>query len=469
VKVFLKHLRSMLVSCISLVAVVIPVYMFVSSNLPEDPPRLQTPVALALNRPARETPAIATYRNSVPVLIYHEVSERPKALSPKRFAAQMQRLADEGFHPVTVSQFGAFLRSGRSLPERPIVIGFDQALGSLWREVDPILESLDFRATAFIAPATVGKHLPYNLSSPELKKMASSERWDIEAALAYLPDQQLGAGRLDQLLTSFDRRHLPPPLAFLYPRGAAPSSAVPPRFPLSFQVGADPHFITRGDTPYQRLPLFDVRPSVTRDALVAMIEGASPISPSVSNALDSAQDWRFEGGTYAEHADDIQLGSFRPTPPTARHWLAAYYAPTRTRDWRDYETTVEISSLGEAASGADATVLIGASPRLTLTVSANRLRVRTSDAEERTVTITPGTRHVLQVTSQNGEAAISVDDKPVLSLTAAVSGGIGLGIWREKDASPTPVFSELTISSSDERRTLAHAVAADGLRGPRKR
>jgi peptidoglycan/xylan/chitin deacetylase (PgdA/CDA1 family) len=451
VRVLLRGLKTTLVSCVSLLAVVVPVYLFVSSTLPEDPPRLQTPVALALDRPGPQALTIPAYRGSVPVLSYHEVSDRPKAVSPKRFAAQMQLLADKGFHSVTISQLGAFLRSGRSLPERPIVISFDQALGSLWREVDPILESFDFRATAFIAPATVGQHLPYNLSSLELKKMVASQRWDIEAALAYIPEQRLGAARLDQLLASFERLRLPPPLAFLYPRGAIVSNAVAPRFPLSFQVGADPHFISRGDTPYQDLPLFAVLPTVTRTDLVELIEGASPLAPSVSNALDSAIDWRFEGGSYSEHAAEIKLGSFRPSSPAARHWLAAYYAPTRTRDWRNYQTTVEISSLGEAGSGADATIMIGSSSRVTLTLSANRLHVRTTDGEqETTAPVGPGSHHVLQVSAANGLVAVTVDDKPVVTVPAPVKGGIGLGIWREKDASPTPVFAKLTIGPADD-------------------
>ena len=433
-------------SCVSLVAVVVPVYLFVSSNLPEDPPRLQTPAALALGQAGPKVLAIPAYRGSVPVLSYRDVSERPNALSPKRFAAQMQLLADQGFHSVTVSGLSAFLRSGRALPERPIVISFDQALGSLWREVDPILESYNFRATAFIAPATVGQHLPYNLSALELKKMVASQRWDIEAALAYLPEQRLGGVRLDQLLASFERLQLPPPLAFLYPRGAAVSNAVPPRFPLSFQVGADPHFISRGDAPYQHLPLFAVLPTVTRDALAALIEGGRPLPPSVSSALDSGRDWRFEGGSYSD-TGRCQLGSFRPTVTAAKRWLAAYYAPTRTRDWRDYQTTVEISSLGEIRSGADATVLIGSSPRLTLTLSANRLHVRTTGGQqETTVSVDPGSHHLLRVSTANGLAAVSVDDRPVVTLPAAVKGGIGLGIWRESEASPTPVFTGLTIS-----------------------
>jgi hypothetical protein len=447
----LRHLKSILVSCLSLLAVVIPVYVFVSSNLPGDPPRLQTPVALALGGPTSEALTVRAYTGSVPVLSYHEVSDRPKAVAPKRFAAHMQLLADEGFHSVTVSQLGAFLRSGRALPKRPIVISFDQALGSLWREVDPILETFGFRATAFIAPATVGQHLPYNVSSLELKKMVASGRWDIEAALAYRPEQRIGASQLDQLLSSFERRELPPPLAFLYPRGTAVSYAVPPRFPLSFHVGADPHFVSRGDTPFQRLPLFAVSPTLTRDALLAQVAGARPLAPSVSNALDSAQDWRFEGGSYSEHAADIQLGSFHPSSPAAKHWLAAYYAPTRTRDWSDYHTTVEISSLGEAGSGADATILIGSSRRLTLTLSANRLHVRTTDGEqETTAPVAPGSHHLLQVSAANGLVAVTVDDKPVVTLPAPVKGGIGLGIWREKEASPTPVFAKLTIGPAGE-------------------
>ncbi len=449
-RIVLRHLKATLVGCVSLLAVVIPVYLFVSSNLPESPPRLRPPVALALDRARQEALAIPAFTDSVPVLSYHDVSDRPKAVSPKRFAAQMQLLAHEGFHPVTVSELGAFLRAGRSLPQRPIVISFDQALGSLWRQVDPILERYEFRATAFVAPATIGQHLPYNLSSLELEQMLASGRWDVEAALAYAPEQRPGPARLGALLESFDRRRLPAPLAFLYPRGAPASAAVPPRFPLSFRSGGDPHFIGRDDDPYQRLPLFVVAPSLTPAQLVGLLDAARPLTPNVSDALDSARGWRFEGGSYSDHSAEIKLGWFHPAEPDARHWLAAYYAPVRTRGWRNYETTVEISSLGESGSGADATVLIGSSPGLTLTLSANRLYQRTT-SEAKTFSLAPQSHHLLRVSVADGMAAVSVDGEPAVTVAAPVKGGIGLGVWREKDTSPTPAFTALTIRPTDGR------------------
>ncbi len=442
-----RYLRATVVACASLIAVVLPVYVFVSSNLPESPPRLRVPVALALDQARQRALAIPTYTDGVPVLSYHEVSGRPKAISPRRFAAQMQLLDHEGFHPVTISELGAFLRSGRSLPQRPIVISFDQALGGLWRQVDPILERYNFRATAFMAPTTVDQHLPYNLSSGELKEMLASRRWDIEAALANVPDQRLGGRQLGQLLGSFERRRLPAPVAFLYPRGAAVSSAVSPRFPLSFQTGADPHFIGRGDSPYQQLPLFSVAPTLTPAELVGLLDAARPLAPNVSNALDSARGWRFEGGSYAQHSAEITLGWFRPSAPAAKHWLAAYYVPARTRDWHAYQATVEISSLGGVGSGADATVMVGSSPRLTLTLSANRLYARTTGSQEaRTFQLAPDSRHLLQVSTAGGQAEVSVDGEPLTTLAAPVKGGIGIGVWRENDASPTPTFSMLTIA-----------------------
>ncbi len=114
--------------------------------------------------------------------------------------------------------------------------------------------------------------------------------------------------------------------------------------------------------------------------------------------------------------------------------------------------TVEISSLGEIGSGADATILIGSSPRLMLTLSTNRLHVRTTDGQQETTC--PGrTRRPSPAAGEhaNGLAAVSVDDKPLVTLPAAVKGGIGLGIWRENEASPTPVFAGLEISRVSEQ------------------
>ncbi len=170
----------------------------------------------------------------------------------------------------------------------------------------------------------------------------------------------------------------------------------------------------------------------------------------MSDALDSARGWRFEGGSYSDHSAEIKLGWFHPAEPDARHWLAAYYAPVRTRGWRNYETTVEISSLGESGSGADATVLIGSSPGLTLTLSANRLYHRTT-SEAKTFSLAPQSHHLLRVSVADGMAAVSVDGEPAVTVAAPVKGGIGLGVWREKDTSPTPAFTALTIRPTDGR------------------
>jgi hypothetical protein len=73
------------------------------------------------------------------------------------------------------------------------------------------------------------------------------------------------------------------------------------------------------------------------------------------------------------------------------------------------------------------------------------------------------------VSAADGQATVSVDDKPLASLPAAVAGGIGLGVWRENEASPTPVFSGLAINGAGEARAAAPEGTHESLRGPRKR
>jgi peptidoglycan/xylan/chitin deacetylase (PgdA/CDA1 family) len=87
---------------------------------------------------------------TVPVLMYHSITANPPqdtaalAVDPGAFADQMALLAAEGFTPVP---FGALTGP---LPERPVVITFDDGYEDFHATALPILARQGFPATLFV-------------------------------------------------------------------------------------------------------------------------------------------------------------------------------------------------------------------------------------------------------------------------------------------------------------------------------
>jgi peptidoglycan/xylan/chitin deacetylase (PgdA/CDA1 family) len=96
----------------------------------------------------------------VPVLMYHQVAERfeaPSRLSvtPEAFGHQMAYLDTEGYHPITGARLGAAMRGDSALPERPVVLTFDDGYGDFATSVWPVLERHGFTASVFVTTGWV--------------------------------------------------------------------------------------------------------------------------------------------------------------------------------------------------------------------------------------------------------------------------------------------------------------------------
>lgn len=92
----------------------------------------------------------------VPVLMYHAVATDPddatRALSvaPEAFAEQMALIAERGLTPVDTAALAAHWRSGRPLPDRPVLITFDDGYEGVHRHALPELTRHGFPATLFV-------------------------------------------------------------------------------------------------------------------------------------------------------------------------------------------------------------------------------------------------------------------------------------------------------------------------------
>ena len=99
----------------------------------------------------------------VPVLMYHEIADAAAtasrlAVSPDVFADQVAYLDDAGFTAVTAGAVSAVLADGAGeLPERPVVLTFDDGYGDFYSQALPVLKEHGFTATLFQTTGWIGK------------------------------------------------------------------------------------------------------------------------------------------------------------------------------------------------------------------------------------------------------------------------------------------------------------------------
>jgi peptidoglycan/xylan/chitin deacetylase (PgdA/CDA1 family) len=94
----------------------------------------------------------------VPVLMYHDVLTEPEVffdLVPEQFESHLQTLLDNGLTPISLDQLIQHLRTGEPLPDKPIVITFDDGYAGHYEHVLPLLQKYKVPATFFIFPGKV--------------------------------------------------------------------------------------------------------------------------------------------------------------------------------------------------------------------------------------------------------------------------------------------------------------------------
>jgi peptidoglycan/xylan/chitin deacetylase (PgdA/CDA1 family) len=101
---------------------------------------------------------VESQEKKVPILMYHSISQfasskfRQFTVPVTLFADHMTYLHQNGYTPITVTQFiNARGQKGSALPERPIVITFDDGFADFFTEALPVLQQYRFTATLYIA------------------------------------------------------------------------------------------------------------------------------------------------------------------------------------------------------------------------------------------------------------------------------------------------------------------------------
>ncbi|WP_368491140.1 polysaccharide deacetylase family protein [Clostridium sp. BJN0013] len=91
----------------------------------------------------------------------------------------MQYLKDNKYTTLTLDEFYSFLVNNNPVPNKSVIITFDDGYRDNYKNAFPILKELGFKATIFIITSTIDKEKDF-LTSNELKEM-SNYGLDIES------------------------------------------------------------------------------------------------------------------------------------------------------------------------------------------------------------------------------------------------------------------------------------------------
>jgi len=97
----------------------------------------------------------------VPVLLYHHIQPGGfNTVKPSLFEKHINFLKKEGYEGVTFRQ----ILYNSKLPDKPVVITFDDGYEAIYRYALPILEKAGFKAVVFMLAGYVGKRNSWDLS-----------------------------------------------------------------------------------------------------------------------------------------------------------------------------------------------------------------------------------------------------------------------------------------------------------------
>ncbi len=113
-------------------------------------------------------------KDNAVILMYHHVSNNtPKvtSVSPDTFREHMQYLADN-HNVLPLEQVIVALQNNQPLPDKTVVITFDDGYDNIYYHAHPILKEFAFPYTIFVTPPLIGK-ANYQLNWQQVKRMAS--------------------------------------------------------------------------------------------------------------------------------------------------------------------------------------------------------------------------------------------------------------------------------------------------------
>lgn len=119
---------------------------------------------------------IVSILNRTPVLMYHKIDPRMEvginALSPPQFQEQMAYLHQEGYRTITFQD----LLLAAEIPEKTVIITFDDAYASVFENALPVMEKYGQRGIVYVIGKFIGKLNEWDANFAGIKFRHMSEQ-----------------------------------------------------------------------------------------------------------------------------------------------------------------------------------------------------------------------------------------------------------------------------------------------------
>ncbi len=113
----------------------------------------------------------------VPVFMYHDILPEKEVffdVTVKELEQHFQLIKEQGLTPISYDQLVTHLRTGLPLPEKPIVLTFDDGYGGHYEYVYPLLKKYGYPAVFSVYTSNMGKNTGRtHVSWEQLKEMAA--------------------------------------------------------------------------------------------------------------------------------------------------------------------------------------------------------------------------------------------------------------------------------------------------------
>ena len=141
----------------------------------------------ALNAVAPYVAAFSQSSINVPIIMYHQIYENSYNCGDYIIPLELLRddfeyIKENNFHPVSFNELSEYVKTGKKLPENPLVITFDDGERSFITKVVPLLEEFSYPANVNVVGSLVELYTKNGeindryayLNENDLKKLSSN-------------------------------------------------------------------------------------------------------------------------------------------------------------------------------------------------------------------------------------------------------------------------------------------------------
>ena len=122
----------------------------------------------------------------LPILSYHNLSEEPSdssmTVSTMVFREQMETIRELGYTPVSLQAVCDYVNKGTPLPEKPVLITFDDGYLSNYTLAYPILQEFGYPAVIYVIGVSIGKDTYKNTGIPIEPHFNLWQMWEMAAS-----------------------------------------------------------------------------------------------------------------------------------------------------------------------------------------------------------------------------------------------------------------------------------------------